>query len=57
VVQGFPAVVDRHGPFLGRLPKSKKRQLQRASSSFGNPPRVLMILRSDRLSDSTLLVV
>ena len=28
-----------------------------AASSLGNPPRVLMILRSDRFSDSTLLVV
>ena len=28
-----------------------------AASWLGNPPRVLMILRSDRFSDSTLLVV
>ena len=29
----------------------------RAASSFGNEPRILMILRSDMFSDSTALVV
>jgi len=55
--KGFPPVMNRHRPLLGRLPQRQKNNSFSAASSWGNPPRVLMILRSDRFSDSTLLVV
>lgn len=29
VVQGFPPVMNRHRPLLGRLPQREKQQLQR----------------------------
>ena len=57
LVQGFAPVMNRHRPLLGRLPHSARYSSFNAASSLGNPPRVLMILRSDLFSDSTLLVV
>ena len=56
MVECFAPVMDRHGPFFRRLPKARNNNFS-AASWLGNPPRVLMILRSERFSDSTLLVV
>jgi hypothetical protein len=46
-------LTNRHGPLLGRLAQRQKQQLHGRALRWGKPPRILMILRSDRFSDST----
>src|ERR1019366_160650 len=55
-IQGPAPILHRHRPFFEAFRKAKYSSFM-AASSFGNDPRILMILRSDMFSDSIVLVV